>query len=308
MSPTTPLEIKVIYSAPGRTRKRRPPAEPTSPISVAAKPFSGSLAPTVARVTTSSHRGWIVVGLLNVLIAGGLYYGTWWKGDRFIYETFVWTTPVPGMDIDLLMDQLFPGYSAAEALADGRPESEGGGEFPAENAGETATAAPRFVGQTATTVIGVTAYGWLTMSTISLCALALAGGIAIVKVGGAALQRIGLILAVGGALLLTWQAYDVYTEYKMAFPPTVLRYGMGALVIWFLSAGMAFNRAHLGIMRLAAIALIVAGACTALALYLGHQCDVIEKEWAGPIALLLVFVAHSLYGWILLPISARLNR
>ena len=249
-----------------------------------------------------------MLGLLNILIAGGLYYGTWWKADRFIYEVFVFRTPVPGMDIDLLMQQLFPGYTAAKALADSRPESEGAEGSPAEYAGETATAAPRFVGQTATTVIGVTAYGWLTMSTISLCALALAGGTAIVRVGGAALQKIGLLLAVGSALVLIWQAYAVYTEYKLAYPPSALRYGMGALVFWFLPAGMAFNRAHIGITRLAAITLIVTGACTMLAIYLGRQCGVIEQEWSGPIVLLLAFVAHSFYGWLLLPVSSRLSR
>ena len=157
----------------------------------------------------------------------------------------------------------------------------------AENAGDSATAAPRFVGKTATTVIGVTAYAWLTMSTISFCALALAGGTAIVRVGGAALHRLGLILVVAGAIALIWQTYEVYTEYKLAFPPNALRIGMGALVIWFFPAGMAFNRAHVGIMRLAAISLILAGACTTVAVYLGHQSGVIEQEWAGPIVLLL---------------------
>ncbi len=81
-----------------------------------------------------------------------------------------------------------------------------------------------------------------------------------------------------------------------------------ALAVHFNPAGMAFNRAHLGIMRLAAIALIVTGGCTTVAIYLGHQCGVIEQKWSGPIVLLLAFVAHSSYGWLLLTVSARLNR
>ena len=94
----------------------------------------------------------------------------------------------------------------------------------------------------------------------------------------------------------------------MAYPPSILRYGMGALVIWFLPLGMAFNRPRFGFMRLAAITLILAGAGTTVAIYLGHQCDVIEQEWSGPIVLLLAFVAHSFYGWLLLPVSSRLSR
>ena len=308
MSPTTLLEIKVIYSAAGRTRKRRAPAEPTSHTSVIAKPFSGSHAPTVVRVATKPHRRWIVLGLLNILVAGGFYYGTWWKADKFIYWTFVWKTPVPGMNIDLLMQQLFPGYTAAAALDDGRPESEVTGGSHGEDVGEDVTAEPHYTGETATKVIAVTAYGWLTVSTVSLCALALAGGNALVRVGGAQLRRIGLILAFAGALFLIWQTYDVYSRYKTGYQPDDLRAGMGAMTIWFVLVGLAFNRAHIGVMRLAAIALIVAGACTTLAVYLGHQCGVIEKEWAGPVALLLVFIAHSFYGWILLPVSGRLNR
>ena len=306
MSPTTPLEIKVIYSASDRPRRRRRITELTSLISPDARSMAADRTHAVVRIATKSRRGWIVVALLNVLIAGGLYYGTWWKADKFIYDVFVWSTPLPGMD--LLLQQMFPGYAAAAASEDGRPESEGTDETPAEDAGESATAVPRFEGKTARTVIVVTAYGWLTMSTISLCALALAGGTAIVRVGGAVLQRIGLLLAVVGALFLIWQAYAVYTEYNLAYPPTTLRYGMGALVIWFLPAGMAFNRAHLGIMRLAATTLILAGACTMAAIYLGRQCGVIEQEWSGLIVLPLAFVAHSFYGWLLLPVSSRLSR
>lgn len=305
MSSTTPLEIKVIYSASDRPRRRRRIAKPRSRISPPTSSIVDGPAYPVVRVTARARGGWIIFGLLNVVIAGGLYYGTWWKADKFIYETFVWRTPVVGMDIDAFMRQIFPGYTAAAASADDRPETEGTDETPGD---DSAAAAPRFVGKTATTVIGVTAYGWLTMSTISYCALALAGGIAVVRVGGKALQRIGLILVVGGALFLIWQGYGIYTEYKLAYPPNYLRLGMGALAIWFLPVGMAFNRAHIGITRLAAIILIVSGGCSAVAIYLGHQTGAIEQEWAGPIVLLLAFAAHSFYGWILLAASARLNR
>ena len=99
MSPTTPLEIKVIYSASDRPRRRRRITKPTSRISPDARPTAGDRAHAVVRITTKPRRGWIVVGLLNVLIAGGLYYGTWWKADKFIYDVFTWSTPLPGMDL-----------------------------------------------------------------------------------------------------------------------------------------------------------------------------------------------------------------
>src|SRR3990172_2018373 len=81
MTTSAPLEVKVIFDASSRGRRR-----PTRRVSHS------------PRVSRSSP--WIVLGLLNFLAAGGLYYATWWRVDPFIYMTLMLKTPV---DMDLNM-------------------------------------------------------------------------------------------------------------------------------------------------------------------------------------------------------------
>lgn len=276
MSTARPLDIKVIYSASSRRPQKR--------------------GQTIAARRKSPASRWALVGVVSLLAVGGHTYATWWPVDKFVYMVFAMKTPIPGVDVDQAAGALFPGLAAgAETEPTLSPE-----EGPAET--------PKYVGQTATIVIGVTAYSWLTLAMVASCALAVSAGAAFGRAGGSQIRRVGAILAAGSALILAWIAFDILSEYDRGFPPSYLRAWMAGLVALSTVIGMAIGRGVRGLTRLAAVTLILAGVGTAVGLYLGNQCGAVSAERSTPLAMLLAFVVHSLYGWILLPISSRLAR
>lgn len=297
MSSSQPLDIKVIYSASKRPQrgKRRPAPPPASAAVItasSARVIDVAATPSISRRTT--RRPWIVLATFNLLIAGGLYYGIWWQADKAINVTLMLQTPIPGMDADALANQLFPG---------GAPDPNSDINLSSISEEEQ----PRFTGSTATVIIIGSAYGWETVSTIALCLLALGAGASIGRGTDSRWRRIGVIVTVGGALWMAYLTYDIWSRYKLGFQTNHLRAGMGVLVLWFVLLGIAVDRGHRRWLRIGAWSLIVAGATTGLALFLGNQCGAIDDEWATPLVLIGAFVAHSLYGWILLPVSARLR-
>ena len=276
MSTARPLDIKVIYSASSRRPRRR--------------------GQSIAGRSKSPAAWWALVGAFSLIPACGLTYATWWPVDKFVYMTFAWKTPVLGVDADAAARAMFPGLTA------------GAGTEPNPSADEKPDGPQKYVGETATFIIGITAYSWLTLSTIAAGVLALSAGVAFGRVGGTQVRRVGVILAVGGALILAWIAFDILTEYDRGFPPSYLRAWMASLVGISVLIGMAIGRGVRGLTRFAAVTLILAGVSTAVAIYLGGQCGAISAERSTLLIMLLAFAIHSLYGWILLPISSRLAR
>ena len=74
---------------------------------------------------------------------------------------------------------------------------------------------------------------------------------------------------------------------------------------------MAIGRGAGRLTYLAAIMLILAAAGSAMGLWIGTSYDAI-KPHELPTALMpsmvLVFILHSLWGWILVPIASRIGR
>lgn len=297
MSSSQPLDIKVIYSASKRPQKpKRRPAPARAPKTRAktskAPAIDVSATPALARQTGT--RPWTVLAVFNILIAGAMYYGIWWQADKMINVQMLLNTPIPGADADQIANMMFPG---------GAPDPNSDINL-AQTADEEK---PLFTGEAAAFLIAGSAYGWEAVSTIALCILALSAGTSIGRGTGSRWRRIGVILAVGGALWMAYVTYDTWTRYKLGYQSSHLRAGMGVLVLWFVLVGIAVDRGHRKWLRRGAWSLIVAGLVTGLALFVGNQCDAIGDEWATPKVLIVAFVAHSLYGWILLPVSARLK-
>lgn len=274
MSNTSPLDIKVVYDAssrPGRQGKAMP-------------------------VGGRRRRPMLpVVALLNILVAGALCYATWWPADKFIYLNFVLHTPLD-VDVDAAASAIVPSLAANPSAADLEEE-------PPENS----FAPPAIVGRTAQIVIAATGYLWLMLATIACCALGLAGGAGVGHTGGSTLRGAGAVLSLAVVLGLAWAGYSVWSEYGSEYPPDKLRAGMAGLVFLSVMAGLAIGRAPRGLSRLAAVILILAAVGSAVALYLGRLCGAVDPEYSSILSLGIVFVVHSLWGWILFPIASRVR-
>jgi len=277
MTTSTPLEVNVIFDASSRGRRK-----PTRRV---------SHTPRVGRTSP-----WIVLGLLNLLAAGGLYYATWWRVDPFIYMTLMLKTPVD-MDLDMaagmfLTRQTEPSEPTPPVVEQPPPP-----------------AAPQaYTGQAAQRMIGGAAYGWLTLATLAACALAASAGAAIGRISGSRGRRFATLLALTLTLVLAIAALVVWNQYGRKYLPIHLRIGMGGLVLWTTLIGLAVRRAARGLARFAAIILILSAVGTVVALYLGSRCEAIPPEQAAPMYLFIAFLIHSSYGWIQVPILSRLER
>jgi len=278
MSADTGLEVKVVFDAASRGRRR------------------GKAVSVVRR--RSRPTLWVYLGVLNLVAAGAAYYITWWKADPFIYMTLIWHTPIPGLSLGAV-DTAFanaPGAPLDGSTADNSLSS------------NNKTQGPTIVGMRATEVIGVTTVAWLTIASLCTTALALAGGSLLGRAGGTALRRAGVVLLVGFVVLLGYAAFQTLSEYGRHYPPRHLRIGMGGLTLIALLLGMAVGDRTRGFCRMAGAATILAGMSTVAALYLGHLCGSIEPEWVTPTFLGLTFAAVSAWGWVVYPLGTRWAR
>ena len=235
----------------------------------------------------------LLLGVLNLVASGGLYYATWWHADPFIYLTLMMKTPV---DVD-------PG--AVGAMFGVSPEAPSSQKGPGVS--EQEPEGPVWSGKTAQLAIPITSYSWLTLATIAFCALSLASGATLGRAGGSTWRRIGVVVAIIAALGLGYAVYSVWSEYGARFRPNHLRIGMGGLAILVLMIGVSFGRGARGLTRLAAIVLILSAMGTAAGLYIGHRCGAVDPAWSTPAYIGLAFGVHSLWGWILLVVSGRIT-
>ncbi len=278
MTSTTLLEVKVIFDASSRGRRK-----PTHRV---------RSSPRVSRSTP-----WIILGLLNLLAAGGLYYAAWWRVDPFIYLTLMLKTPVD-MDLDQAAGIFVPrNHEPREPAAP-----------PAAPPLPVSVASSPWTGDTVRKVMGAAAYGWLTLATAAACALALSSGSAFGRIGGLPWRRAGIVLGGTLTLVLAVAAFVVWNEYGRKYLPSHLRFGMGGLALWMALIGLALGRAARGLARFAAITLILSSVGTVTGLYLGSQCGAIPPEQSTPLYLAVAFLIHSIYGWIQLPILSRMGR
>jgi len=274
MNALTPIEVKVIFDASSRGRRKPTHRVRSSP-----------------RVSRSSP--WIVLGVFNLLAAGGLYYAAWWRVDPFIYLTLMLKTPVD-MDLDQAAGIFIPrNHEPREPAAQPLPVS---------------VASSPWTGDTVRKVMGTAAYGWLTLATAAACALALSCGAVFGRIGGSPWRRAGIVLAATLTLALAAAVFVVWSEYGRKYLPIHLRFGMGGLALWTASIGLALGRAARGLARFAAFTLILSAVGTVVALYLGAQCGAIPPEQSTSLYLTLAFLIHSIYGWIQLPMLSRIGR
>ncbi len=274
MSVSPQVEIKIVYG--GRSRKGRsrwsysPPAAPA--------------------------RRLIALGLVNLLFAGGLYYGTWWHADRQLQVLLLMHMEFSGVDTDAVVSGIIP--------KDAPPLN---GKAPATvRRAPPATAAGQ--GLTSRGILfGSTIYGWEALSTLAMCLLALSSGRLLRRAGSSSIRVAGALVGLPVIAGLVWLVFSRWEKFG-GYVPDELRFSSGAAIVAVLLFGLLCGRRTRGWTLLAAVMLILSAGGTVWGLYFGAQCDAIDPKYATTGFLALAFGLQSLWGWILLPVAARLPK
>ncbi len=269
MKPDAPLEIKVLYDASSRSRSRTMRA---------------------TGATTRRAPG-LWLGVMNLLVAAVLYYGTWWQVDPFLYMTLIMKTPV-AVDVD--MNQV------AAQMFGIKPEKPN----PAETKNEE-DASFQFSGKTAQILIPAMSYGWLAFSTLASCWLAISSGAFVSRARNLATKKIGVIAVVATTLILGAYIFYVWSNFGMQYKPDHLRTGMAGLVLVSAAIGILLVRMLAGVTRTASYFLILSAFFSVAGLMIGYYCGAIDEKYATIPYVAMVFGIHSIWGLILLVISLR---
>ena len=276
MTTAEPLDINVIYSASSRGRRRR----------------------RAARAIAPARSSFVVLlGLLNLAAAGGHYYWTCWDVDKFVYLRLTLGTQI-------VVD---PAFGSSFLAQDTKDSAKAPPSAPVEH---TSSPRPFFADQTSRVVLWGTAYGWLTLAILATCALALSSGALFGSTCGLLWHRVGLILALVGLIGLGVAGYAIWHRFGVVYPPDYWRAFMVGPVVVCALLGLGTERGGYRFTRLAAIMLILCAVGSVVGLYLGSLCGAIRPhELAVPFLpfLALIFIAHSLWGWVLLPLASRLR-
>lgn len=255
------LEVKVIYDASSSGRK---------------------LGATVVRTGVSTKR-WLIVGLINVVVAGVLYYGVWWRADReIVYPALILHTSLP------------LGSFGIQYSADG------------SKLVATKPTPPKIDAHTIK--LWSAAYGWRTLMPIAFCMLALSGGTLFGRYFGPAGRRIGFILFAAALLGLAIAVYITLNRDGMQYKVSAFRWFLGELAGTVLLLGVSIGRGVRGLAKAAALLLLLAAAGCAVGMYMFRDLGVLNPEQATTTMLALVFIGVSLWGWILWPVASRLPR
>ncbi len=276
MSSPSPIEVKVVYSTSSRKRRGGGTARASTP---------------------ANANRLVLLGVINALLASGLYYGTWWQADPELKIKLLMNSEIPGVDLDQLQSMIpkDPKAKAGQGPAPQRP-------VPPKEAASGVSAR--------TVLLPATIVGWEILMTVAGCALLLSAGSLMKRSRIGAARGVILVLGLLGLAVLAWGAYADWTKYGR-FTPDQLRYDIGiGLALLTVLAALVGHRHH-GLTRLAAYTLILSAVGSAAALYICADFDAIKPDEL-PMALYptiaVVFVAQSLWGWILLPISSRIGR
>ncbi len=274
MTTAAPLDIKVVYDSRARRGRSRPRASATRK--------QRSLA-------------WGLVGTLNLAMAAGLCYATWWPVDAFLRETMIMKMPVQ-VDPEAVAAMLFGGAAKKAPSTSAQPSGDAAPE-------------PRFTGETAQTVIIATGYGWLTVATIASCALAMAGGASWGRGRDAVLRYIAGMLAIVVVGILAWRAYVVWSARGFTYSTGDLQAGMVGLFVLVMLLGLTLGRVSRGLTRVAGIALIFTAVGGVVSLYLGSQANAVDLSAVVSVPLAIAVLATTaVWGLLLMPVAARIGR
>jgi len=272
MAEPAELQIRVIYDSRNRGRA----------VVVATK---------IVPVAGAKRLAFLAFG--SLIVASAMYFGTWWRVDPFLSRILLLKTPV---DMDPQQMAMLFGVGPVEVKAPNTTASRV----------DTDSTPVRWTGHAARNIIVGGAYGWLTLTTLAVCLLALASGAAFGRLRPA-VRAVSPLLFLLILIPLGVAAWYVWKNYGMKYLPEHLRIGMGGLAVlaWVLGL-MLIRRRIRGSTRFAAIFFIIASCGTAAAIYLGTQTGALESAQFTIPVIAAVFAGQSLWGWIMLIASRRL--
>ena len=276
MPTTAQVDVKVVYTASKRRRK---------PIREIGPPGS------------RPSKGLLTIGVINILLASAMYAGTWWWADSELRVKVILNVPVPGIDMNQLGD-LFGVASDPPVLG---------------NPAATLSNTPLGAASAQTSSVGVfigTFIAWEIVISMAAAVLALSGGAILGLSGGQSWRRRGMFLTLGVLIAFIVGAYWVWSQYGIKYRLDHLRWGVGLATLWALCLGLAIGGRVRGLTFVAAIALILAAGATTLGLYIGLQFEAFHPTdfpWSFGVFAAAIFAVHSLWGWILLPVAARMR-
>ncbi len=273
-----PLDIKLVYTASKRDRRRARPAY--------------AAAPTRASFI-------VFVGALSVVVAGALYYVTWWRADPKLRVLLLMRTPLPGVNLNDAASALVPAEKGTPATRSANPPTR-----PVVSTGEMEAQV------TEAKFVVATVVAWVALITLAAAALALSGG-ALVGASGALSERVVRpVFTTVAVIAVGWGIYAFMSSGGL-FVPDHLRLSVLAGLIVIVALGLFVGRGERALTYLAAILLILSAAGSGVALDVAVRHGLVKPDEL-PMALLplglLAFVAQSLWGWILLPLAPRLCR
>ena len=275
-----PFEIKVVYDA-ARSKRR------------------GTVVQTSSHAMARGSVNWLALGaVLNIAIAGAMYWTTWWKADPFLYLTMLKKTP---MDVSPDFAANPFGFRSARRVSEPEVEPQPQETPPA------ADGSPRWTGKIAQRLIPVTAYAWLTFTTAGVFAVGMAGGAWLGALGGHWIRVcgfVGLLLLLCG---LGYFAYQIWAKYEMMYQVWQLRVGMGLLTLLMALMGLALASRVRGITRLAGFSVLLAALGTVAGIWLWAQSGALDMPYARWQWLLRAFLVHGVWGFVLLGAANRVR-
>jgi len=279
---STAPEIKVVYSASGKTSR-------------AARP----------RASIASGAYATAVGFVGLLVAVVMFYAIWWPINTFVDTTVIIKTPMPLSAAD--------SEALSRALGGGARQPPGriGGSAPrthTEEPAEPAAPAVKYQGLAASNVILWTAYSWQALASAAFCVLALAAGAAWSAGLAARRESVALILAGLTVIgLLSWGTF-VWLKHGGGFSMTAVRAVIAGLILLALLLGIGLGKGGRRASLIAGVLLILAAAGSAAGMHLWAQAGALSAAKTSLGFMALVFCIHSAFGWLLLPLSRRLPR
>jgi len=155
-----------------------------------------------------------------------------------------------------------------------------------------------------------TVVGWLILATIAAGALAVLGGASIGRSTSPA-TRVWLCVLGGSAAALVLVVIYTLPGPEGRFTPSHIRFSILAGLIVMAIVGLIIGRGARQLCYVAGVLLILSAAGSVAALHLAVSHELIKPEEL-PLQLLplsvVVFIAQSLWGWVLLPIGSRLRK
>ncbi len=247
----------------------------------------------------------LLIGLLHLLVASGVFYAVWWPIDKWMAVTIMMKVPLPIDAIAKMADNSKGerGSGLAWLLLSAELEAHPAADNPDAGDGNVApdsAARLRYPMPYRGEIAGRTMYYWQALMASVVGLWSMAAGVRFGGTGGRGMRRACAWGAVIATIVLgSWAAFT-WQRYGWHFPISAGQTGLAGVGVLFFLLGAAMGFRGRGVEYAASIWLILSAAASVMALTLADRCDALEPAQAATAFKLLVFAVQSAYGWLIL--------